>query len=309
MEVLHSTEAPPKEVPLEPSVPTPEPTQPVDQAAEPQATQPEEDLLTRVSKFVKDNDSEGKPDPEVDSTMFNDAELKQKIDQVDDPEFKAELMALRKSALSGMNDKFRELAEFKKDLQAMKEGQSVPAGWTPQRVQSLLNDPQFVQAAQQIAGETPSNGDPLEYADDGVKSVVNELKQEITALKTQSNQAIQAQTQAARQVQHKELSSRYANYVPKEIDTITADMIEGRLQATNEHLYWAMKGPENSRNAYEMGLHDGRAGKEDKIASTSIDGISTNLSSTVETKEAGESGLNFFMRLANKNMKAAQSKG
>ncbi len=306
MEVLQKTESQ-EETPT--PVPTPEPTQ-VDQKTEPQATQPEEDLLTRVSKFVKDNDSTDKPDAEVDSTMFNDAELKQKIDSVEDPEFKSQLMELRKSALSGMNDKFREIAEIRKDLQAMKEnGQSVPANWTPEKIQSLLNDPQFVQAAQQITGETPSNGDPLEYADDGVKAVVNDMKKEIDSLKAGQNQAIQAQTQAARQVQHSELSSKYANYVPQEIDTITADMIEGRLQATNEHLYWAMKGPENSRNAYEMGLRDGRAGKIENQVPTSVDGINTSLSREPVMKEKGESNMNLFMRLANKNMKASQTKG
>jgi hypothetical protein len=242
--------------------------------------------------------------------MFNDAELKQKIDSVEDPEFKSQLMELRKSALSGMNDKFREIADIRKDLQAMKDnGQSVPANWTPERIQSLLNDPQFVQAAQQITGETPSNGDPLEYADDGVKNVVNDMKKEIATLKAGQNQAIQAQTNAARQAQHTELSSRYANYVPQEIDTITSDMIEGRLQATNEHLYWAMKGPDNAKNAYEMGLRDGRAGKEENQAPTSIDGINTSLSNEVETKKEKESNLNFFMRLAQKNMKASQSSG
>lgn len=305
MEVVQKAPETSQDIPAQ----TSEPTSPVDQKEESQAAQPEEDILTRVSKFVKDNDSSQKTDSEIDSTMFNDSELKQKIDSVDDPEFKQQLIALRKSALSGMNDKFREVAEIRKELQAMKEnGQSVPANWTPERIQSLLNDPQFVNAAQQVAGNQSGNTDPLEYADDGVKNVINDLKKEINDLKAGQNKALQAQNQAARQIQHRELSSKYANYDSTEIDTITADMIEGRIQATNEHLYWAVKGPENAKNAYEMGLRDGKRGIEENKTLTSIDGINTNLSSEPVEKNKGESGINFFMRLANKNMKAAQSK-
>ncbi len=308
MEVLQKAEVP-QETPKESPVPTPEPAK-ADQVAEPQAVQPEEDLLTRVSKYVKDNDSTDKPDSEVDSTMFNDAELKQKIDSVEDPEFKHQLMELRKSALSGMNDKFREIADIRKDLQAMKDnGNQVPANWTPERIQSLLNDPQFVQAAQQITGETPSNGDPLEYADEGVKTKFQELEKKYNDLASQNKQNVQRQQQELIEQQHSQLASKYANYNREATDTIYSELLAGKRFPVVEDIFKVQNYETAIKNSYQLGVQDGRTGKEENQAPASIDGINTNLSSEPIEKKEGESSMNFFLRLAGKNQKAAQSKG
>ena len=118
-----------------------------------ESTQPNqaEDLLSRVTKFEQEASPANKSEEQIDKEVYNDAEFRKKIEAIQDPELKEHLVQLRKSGVRGVNEKLSEIAEIRKELQSVKEG-IMPKGWSPERVKQLINDPEFLQAAQQVAG-------------------------------------------------------------------------------------------------------------------------------------------------------------
>lgn len=292
-----------------------QPTTPIVEQGTPDGNTPQEttqqtkpdDLMSRVSKFVIDNDPKTKSEDDINTDIFNDSELRGKIDNIQDEELKNQMVSLRKSMMRGANTKFEEIADIRKELEAVKTNiQSDPKSWTPERIQSLLNDPSFIQAAQQVSGE--QTDDPLAYADEGVKQVVTDLQKKVNELTVQNNKALTQQQEANRQQQHQQLSTKYANYDSEEMDTIYYDMLEGKIQATPEHIYKAFKHDDNVNRAYQMGIKDGREGKEDQLASTSIEGLQTSTSVPAVVPEEKETNQSFLDRIISKNLKLAKTR-
>jgi hypothetical protein len=108
-----------------------------------------------------------------------------------------------------------------------------------------------------------------------------------------------------RNSQHETLGAKYSNYVPQEIDTITFDMLNGKIQTTPEHIYKAFKHDENVSAAYEMGRLDERNGVSEKIQSASVEGIQTAPSAPTVVPEKDESSKAYFARIIEKNVAAA----
>lgn len=266
-----------------------------------------DDLLTRVSKFELNNDPDNKPKDNQDGSQFNSAELEATISGIEDPELKSKMEGLRKSLLSGANNKFQEIATLRKEMKSFMEKDKGNGEWTPQRVQELANDPKFIQAAQQVAGN--ENTDEYSSLSEEEKGRMKTMQSEIENLKTLNNQALQTSQQQLRETQHNELSSKYANYDRQEIDTITYDMLLNKIKATPEHIYKAFKHDDNVERAYELGRKDEREGVEVKIQSTSAEGITTSVSDEKIIPEKGESSMAFFRKIIDKNLKLAKAKG
>jgi len=275
-----------------------EATTPAEQVIDPQQPK-QEDLLTRVSKFTTDNDPSKKSSEEINSGVFNDAELTAKLDSIDDPVLKEQMSALRKSLVSGVNNKFQEIAEIRKELKSMKtETQAVQnEQWTPERVQSLINDPNFVEAAQKVTGTDPAYSDEYSNLSDGEKAKMTQLEVQIKELKDLNTKSLETQQIQLRHQQHEQYQAKYANYDPKEIDTITFDMLNNKVQATPEHIYKAFKHDENVNKAYEMGRRDERDGVQEKVQSISAEGIQATHASTPYKREESESQKNFIQRI------------
>jgi hypothetical protein len=106
---------------------------------------PKEDLISRVSK-VKVEAPKPKEEPSNPFSL-----TREDWDRVQsDPSLKK----YYQSMLTDYQKKTTEVSEQKKLL----EQQKAAANWTPERIQQLLNDPQFVQAAQQaVALQNPPN--------------------------------------------------------------------------------------------------------------------------------------------------------
>jgi len=289
-----------------------EPVSPVEaekviEATPQEPTKPEEDLVTRVSKFVKNNDPSTKTPESVDADVFNDADLRQKIESIESPELKEQMVQLRKSMMRGANDKFQEIAEIRKELQAVKENTS-PADWTPERVQSLLNDDKFVNAAKQVAGTSESSTDPLEYADEGVKAMFAKQQKELDVIKSQNAQAVKQQSEVIRQQQHVEAQGKYPNYNPAEVDQITFEMLNGTRQATTADIYKATYYEKDMQKSYELGRQDERSGVNIKIASSSAEGITTVPSTPKIEPEKEETSASYLNRIIENNIRRATQK-
>ena len=284
--------------------PTPEGNTPEGQASQPDqpSSQPkQEDLLTRVTKFVETESPTNKSDTQIDTDIYNDTEFRAKIDGLQDPELKEYMIQLRKSGIRGVNEKLGEIAEIRKEIQSIK-GSQQPEKWSAQRVQNLINDPDFLAAAQQVTGVTPSNEDD-EYVPESVKRKLAELDQ----VKSQMSAWQLQQFKQNIDNQHTQLSTKYGNYDRNKVDEIRKELLEGNIQATNEHLYKAWTHDENVKNAYEMGRRDAQEGITEKERSSSPSGYSQTQNSTMKA-ETKETDKQFWRRIVEKNAALMKSK-
>lgn len=264
-----------------------------------------DDLLKRVSEFV-----ESKPpaqQPSVDNSgdeKFDYGEL----NNITTPE-EAKTWAdkAHKSFQRGYNEKFQELSSMKKELErTLSETKKITSEqkWTPERIQALMGNPEFLEAAKIASGV--SDEDELTNLSETEKNRFKALEQEIANMKQQNQENVLAQQQLLREKQHAECESKYPDYDRNQIDTLTKDMIAGKIQATNEHIFKAFKYDENVRKAYLMGRKDERDGVAEKVNSSSIESITTVPSDEKIVPEKGESSMSYWNKLVSKNLKLAK---
>ena len=281
-------------------------TQTQEQTAQTQATQEAGkeatattvDLVTRVSQVKPETTAATTTEVKEPEFDFKNIEL------IQDPKAKEQALAAYKSFQKGFNQKFQEIAELRKSLEAQKQQ---PTSWTPERLQQEMNKPDFVQAAQSVIKiQNPDNSRLTDNAwsaltDDEKKEIMG-LKQEVHSLKQQS---FLNDLRARNMVEDEQLKTKYADYDPKAIDTITAEMLAGKFQATREHLYKAVKFNEAVRKAYELGKSDKQLENKEKITSMSATGTTVTGTDDVPPIEMGETSKQYFLRLASRRMKQA----
>jgi len=271
---------------------TPVQTEPV--AQEPVAV--ETPLVQRVAKFMETNDP-AKAKVQVDEDFKFDVN---EIQKIEDPKARELAEKAYKSFQRGFNTKFQEIAELRKALES--QGHSTER-WTPERIQQLINDPEFIQAAQVVAGNNnPSNSGLTdeEYSalNDREKAQLVMLQREVNSLKQTNMTSMKVQQDAS-------LKNTYANYEPQKVDGLLADMQQGRIQATREHLWKVIDYDSAVQRAYDLGKHDERGGTPERVASLSMQGISIQPNQSIQPEEK-ESSLSFFQRISRQRL--AESK-
>ncbi len=184
------------------------------------------DLVTRVSQFK----AEEKVEVSKEDKASNEFGLtREDWDRVQsDPSLKK----YYNSMLADYTKKTSSVSEKERKLQEETKKSST---WTPGRIKELLNDPAFVQSAQQVAQEQPPSnfkGTQEEWSamSDTDKIEFQNLKNEINSLKQQNF------VQQLKQ-QDEGLKTKYANYNPEAVDIITDDLLRGKVQATSESLW------------------------------------------------------------------------
>lgn len=274
---------------------------PSSQTAQP--TKQADDLLARVTAYQKESASA--TDPQSPSDPSQPDTLEATIASIEDPEVRSKFEKLRKDLVSGTNQKFQEIATLRKEMQSFMEQSKSSQGsdeWTPERVQALANDPKFIAAASKVSGVSQDDTDEYSVLSDSERSKIAAMEAQLNELKRINQDALKTQQQQLREQQHLQYKSRYHNYDPKEIDQITFEMLEGKIQATPEHIYKAFKHDDNVRKAYELGRQDERSGITDKIDSVSLGGITTQSSEPKVIPKEGESSMSFFQRIAEANL-------
>jgi hypothetical protein len=261
-----------------------------------------DDLISRVTQFEVEQNPVNKTPEQVDAELFNDKEFRAEIDRTKatNPELAKHMELLRKSAMTGVNNKFQQIAEIRKELEAVKNNAS-HYKFKANSVDDLLNNPEFINAAKEKLGSSKS---PI--ADDPVMS--DETKQYIQGLEKQLKDVQEGltQRQSAEANQewtkhHEVLSTKYKNYDRSRIDEIAKGLIEGRVKATPEYLYKATYHDENVRKAYEFGRKEGaKLLSEKKEVNQTINGVNAvKLDTIAQDKE--ESNLSFMQKIiANK---------
>lgn len=232
-----------------------------------------DDLISRVTQFEIEKNKEIRTEDDIDSALFSDTELKQKIDSIHDPALKEQFINMRKSALRGINNKFQEMALLRKELEQIKNGQNVApkAKFVANSVDELLKDPEFIAEAQKVSGKT-SELDGDESLSPIARQKIAELESKVSQMEKMTNMQSSLQARQAWNNQHARLATVYRNYNASEIDAIANDLVEGRIQATPEIIYKATKHDENVKRAYEMGRREAQGLNESKLKINSLEG-------------------------------------
>ena len=246
--------------------------------------QQQEDLVSRVSKVKVEPP---KPKEQEPSNPFS--LTREDWDKVQsDPSLKK----YYQSMLTDYQKKTTELSEQRKII----EQQKASANWTPERIQQLLNDPTFVQAAQQVAStQNPPNSGltDQEYSalTDKEKAQLSNMQNEVQQLKLQNYQMQQKQ-------QDERLQGKYANYAPDIVDTTIHKLVNNQIIATREDIWKVVDYDQAVQRAYELGKQDRAQDNNVKQQSLSFEGLNATPQQETPKKEQGESDMNFFKRLA-----------
>lgn len=255
----------------------------------------EPDLLTKVSQFKAQNQT---------------SEIKNAPEQ---PEFESIKDPVAREAAKQAVERLRRgfQSEYDRKLEEAQKVVEKSKNWTPQRIQQeLLNNPEFLSAAQQVAAsQNPPNSG---LTDEQFSSLTDKEKQEITSLKNEVNQLKQTNSNAILQstISNKDaqLQSKYADYNPVSINSATERLASMTMADIREYVYKADNHDDHVKAAYEMGKQDGRNLTQTKIGGISADGLSSTNNEGALTKNAGESDHNFIVRIAQKNLELFRKK-
>jgi len=276
-----------------------------------------EDLLSRVKNFKVE---EPKP-AEVKSEAFFDIK---EIEKIADPRAREVAEKAYKSMQSDYTRKTQTLAEQRKaaeelrnqyeQLKATSSNQS--SNWTPERVQQLLNDQTFVEAASKVAG-TPSKTNQYGVSEEKWSALTEQERAEIENTKQIALQSQQYLQTVQKQQQDMELKQRYEAYDSGKMDLITNEVLQGKRQITREDVWKAVdydrvvsSQREIAEKAYQLGRLDAQGKNQDKVESMAYGSSNTSaISSTdVPEKATGESALAYIKRLGMRNIQRVANK-
>lgn len=252
--------------------------------------EPEQDLLSKVSQFRKST-------PVQQSSQGNEDFFDYKqIEAITDPVAKDIAIKAYKSMQAGLTQKTQSLAEERRKIEAKAQEMQT---WSPERIQKeLLNNPQFLQAAQQVAGNIPQNPLNSGLTNEEFSALTDKEKAELVGLKQQVNMLQQASYQARVQQEDSQLQQKYADYNPQEIDQLWNDLSSGKIQATREHLYIIKNHRNLVQAAYEYGKQEAAQLNQQRANGSSLDGVQVNKSDGIPTREKNESDTSFLIKLA-----------
>ena len=193
---------------------------------------------------------------------------------------------------SGFTKKTQEIADNKRMYeQKMQEMQN----WSPDRIQKeLLNNPQFLQAAQQIAGTQTAQATTDEYS-----AMTPQEKARIDALMNKVTTLEQSNFQANVMQRDSQLQARYSDYNPTQIDAAIRDLAQMSPLDIREHIYKSLKHDEDVASAYELGKQESKGLTQQKINAITPNGNSVTTSDGLPVREKGETDQMFFTRIAN----------
>lgn len=276
---------------------------------------PKEDLLARVKAFQPP--AAQPKSPEAQNEAFFDIK---EIEKIADPRARELAEKAYKSMQSDYTKKTQTLAEQRKAAEEIKkqyeELKTVSSNWTPERIQQLLNDPNFVEAASKVAGQ-PQKTNQYGVSEEKWSALTEEERAEIAQTKQIALQSQQYLQSIQKAQQDQELKSKYENYNPQAMDTITTEVIQGKRQITREDVWKAVdydrlmaEQKAIAEKAYQLGRLDAQGKNQEKIQSMAYGTNTTTVTPTrdVPEKLSNESPLAYIKRLGILNMQKVASK-
>lgn len=266
-----------------------------------------DDLISKVTQFEIEQNPINKSPEAVDAELFNDKEFRAEIDRVKstNPELAKHMELLRKSAMTGVNNKFQQIAEMRKEIEAVKAAAQT-SRFKANSVDELMNNPDFINEAKARLATQRSPLEDDSSLSDEAKQTINTLKAELDALKSGLTEKKSQEANERWNSQHNALAMKYKNYDSKKVDEVAQGLISGKIQATPEYIYKVVNHDDNVRRAYELGRREGsKVLGEKRQLNNSIDGVNAvALDNVVQEKE--ESNLNFMQKIISKRMAGAK---
>lgn len=266
---------------------TPEVTEEVKEAPK----EIKEDLLTRASKV--------KLEPEQPKEKSDDTNpfglTKEDWDKVHtDP-------TLSKYYNSMYNNYAKSKAEINEKSRTIEAKEREFSNWTPEKIQALMNNPQFTESAQKVVQtQAPENwqGSQEQWSSlsDTDKLEFQNMRKEINILKQQN-------VQVWKDREHERLKNKYANYTSDYVDTTINNVVSGKTQIGVEDIWKALDYENGLKRAYELGKTDRQVETKEKIESTSVEGISSTPTREVLKPLENEDDRSYFKRLFLNNLK------
>ena len=221
------------------------------------------------------------------------------IEKIEDPTARSYAEKAYKSFQRGFNSKFQELSEIRKKLE-----DTGATKWTPERIQALINNPEFVASAEslrQIHNQTEGQMTNEEWSalSETERKQFSEMRNQVKMLANQNTKMLQKQ-------QDEKLQGKYADYNPSIVDDMTQQLVTGNYQATREDIFKVINYENAVKKAYELGKQDRQLDIGQRVQSVSTDGVAVTQTQDVPNKNEGESNFNYFKRLAQRRL--AQSK-
>jgi len=268
-----------------PEVAVVEPVVPQVSTVVPEVSTPEvkPDLLKRVAEF--------KIEPEVKKEVvgneFGITEEDYKKVQAD-----PSLSKLYKSLQAGAGKKFEEAAAIRKEIEAIKSQNGV---WTKERIRAELNNPNFVNAAQQVAMEqAPPNSGLTDQAWSALSESDKARFHQMEQKTMQMEQLLLNQNKVAEDTR---LKAKYGDrYAPDIVDTTISNLVSGKVNATREDIWKVINHDDNVHKAYLLGKQDASVELKGKMGVSSPEGMSATPSEHIEPTK-GESNQSYWKRI------------
>ena len=277
------------------------------QPVQPISTEPKKEELIRRAASFKPAPTDAKP---ADST-FDFKAYQDYVTSVQDPTARKFIEDAYKSMTADYTRKMQPIAAQGKEVETLKQQVEQLSRFTPDRIQQMLTDPTFVQAAQEYMrknGGQPSNGNGThgssgDLTEEEFGYLPPEQQKMYTAQKQTQGMLASMQselTSMRTQKEDTELSSRYPNYESTQVNKIFSDMMTGKVQATREHLWKVVDYEDAVHRAYSMGRSDERDGvTEKRNASTITGGVNAaNTQPDVPAQQKGESFQAYWRKLS-----------
>lgn len=233
-----------------------------------------DDFMSKVTQFEVESSVANKTPDEIDNEVFSDKDFRKRIDDVraKDPELAKHLELMRKSGISGINNKMQEIAEIRKELQSLRDAQNRPR-FSANSIEELLKNPEFLAEANKITGKGSALSDD-ESLSDAAKQEIAQLKSELNSVKGSLQTRSSEEAQAAWNRHHESLKTKYKNYDVDKINQVATQLASGQVNVTPEYLYKVLYHDENVKKAFEMGRRMAVGQVEEKRQINSIDGVS-----------------------------------
>jgi hypothetical protein len=270
---------------------------------------PVEDLVTRASKVSLEQPKKDESVPS-DSIAFNVKD----IEKITDPQARKLAEDAYKSFQADYTRKTQALASERKQMESFKGQLEQMKSWSPQRIQDELNNPSFIQAAQEYQRINGVQTQPQVNPNaDLTQEEFSYLSPEQQKLYTKTKQMEQTLNVVNNRLQASEvekvdmsLQSKYANYSSATVDDALRQLASMKPVDIREHVFKAQDYEAAVQRAYKLGLQDKKEEQGQKIAASSQpNNISVTSSNDVPTKQPKESHQGYFHRLAENAMRKA----
>lgn len=225
------------------------------------------------------------------------------FDDITDPVQRQKLIDREKERTADYTRKMQELSHQKSEFEKFKEQSQ---NWSPERIQKeLLNNPQFVQAAQQVANiQNPAGSgltdEQFSALTPGEKNQLLTMNQQIGELRQQNFISAMTQRDAL-------LQAKYGDYESLKVNQAFNDLARMNALDLKEHIYKSVYHDDHVKQAYEEGKKDASTLNQTRLQASTPIGSTMLASDKRPIRDTKDTDISYFVKLS--QARIAESKG